>query len=120
MTDGFEDELARLAEQIAEDDARDGPDAEWRAAGAVYKKADLIEWQIGGDAALPVYEDVVRRLPHRVDPGPRALLIGACAIAVLRDRADRDSECRAAAKAMVVHLSTEAALATQRRALIGA
>ena len=94
--------LAPLDEKIAENDAQDTPNARWRAADAVYEKAELIERRDGEEAALPLYADVVRRLQGCSEPGPRGLLISALnAVAVIHDCQGRETESRAVAEALV-------------------
>lgn len=95
-------EVARLDAVIAANDTADTPHARWKAADALFKKADLVEERVGSDAALPLYEDVVRRLDGATDEGPRELLI--CALANLRlihERADRTRDNRAVAERII-------------------
>lgn len=95
-------ELARLDERIAANDAQGTPNAEWRAADAVYHKAKLIRRLEGDDAALPLYADVVRRLEGRLEPGGRELLICALnSVAVVHHCHGRAAQSRAAAEALV-------------------
>jgi len=69
----FEREIARLDAVIADNNAQDGPLATWRAADAVVEKADLIDRRDSVAAAIPLYEEAVRRLHGSVDAGPLAL-----------------------------------------------
>lgn len=102
MTDDAAAELGRLDEKIAENDAQGTPGAQWRAADAMYDKAELIERREGDEAALPVYAEVVRRLDGRAETGPRALFIGALnAVAVIHHCHDRGEQSRVAAETLV-------------------
>lgn len=95
-------QLARFDEIVAENDARESPNAKWRAANAVYEKAELVESLDGGDAAIGLYADVVRRLEGCRESGPRELLICAMnSVASLHHQQGRDRESRSAAEALV-------------------
>jgi tetratricopeptide (TPR) repeat protein len=95
-------ELAQLEAVIAENDALDTPVARWRAADAVERKAAIIEERDGPEAALPVYEDVVRRLDGCADPGPRKLLIYALnVVADLHDDLGNAAESQAVAEGLI-------------------
>jgi tetratricopeptide (TPR) repeat protein len=95
-------ELARLQDVIADNDVRDGAIARWRAANAVYDKADIVERLDGADAALTLYADVVQRLEGSREAGPRELLICAMnVVAVTHHQQGRSADSRSAAEALV-------------------
>jgi tetratricopeptide (TPR) repeat protein len=95
-------ELERLDAVIAENDALSTPKARWRAADALYQKAELVESRDGPEAALRLYADVARRLEGVQDPGPREMLI--CALQVVADLHDdlgNAAESRSVAEALI-------------------
>lgn len=95
-------EVARLDAVIAANDTADTPHARWKAADALFEKADLVEERVGSEAALPLYEDVVRRLEGATDEGPRELLICALAnVRLIHERADRTGDSRAVAERII-------------------
>jgi len=95
-------ELARLEDVIADNDARVGAIARWRAADAVYKKAEIVERLEGADAAVALYADVVQRLDGAREAGPRELLICAMyVVAVTHHQQGREAQSRSAAEALV-------------------
>ena len=102
MSDEHGAELARLDQIVVESDARATPQAEWRAASATYDKAEVLLDRDGEEAALPCFEEVIRRLDHRTEAGPRMLLISAeIAVAKVHRTRGRRDESRAVLEAMV-------------------
>lgn len=102
MADGDSAEFDRFDAVVADNDTQQGSGAVWRAANAVYEKAELVERLDGADAALDLYADVVRRLRGCREPGPRELL--ACAmnnIASIHHESGRDRESRVVAEDLV-------------------
>ena len=102
MTEDAAAELARLDEKIANNDALTTANARWRAAYAVYEKAELIERLGRADAALVLYGEVVQRMQGCREPGPRELLMCAMNdIASIHHNHGRNAESRYVAEALV-------------------
>lgn len=95
-------EIARLDEMIAENDAARTPHAEWKAADALFEKAAIVEDRYGPDAALPLYEEVTRRMHGATEAGPRELLLIALhRIAAIHENANRKQHSRTIAEAII-------------------
>lgn len=72
-----EADVAALDAIVIESDLQGGTDAQWAAADALYKKAEIVERRDGPRAAVDLYTEVARRLDGVREPGPRELLMCA-------------------------------------------